>query len=544
MAAVVAEEGTGATLGAAQVSLEALVTMFSSVPRSCVEDVYQQCGSDGAKALDFLLKLNISNASPEVPDKEVMEFLPYLAPMLSSPSPSGTSSPARTTDTPGVAGTVALSLLNKEAASYSDLFPNLPIEIVTDVLQRYDDSGTAIRHLMMLSHCVTEAGGRESSGPATEMPDEASWGCDSGSSSGDEGSADAACEGMDSVAKLEYLRVRFPMANSTEVQQVLEACEERVGAAEQVLQCFVSEDATAAREPSGSGSVIRAGVSGTSTVTQHPSPATEPGEVPVPSPAECAARLEQLCKCFPTMSKEFVEIALQSVSYDLAGAHKVLLDQGYSEVVEVDLPQPQPQHVAQQQLSTALPVSAPAPIPLPTTLVPSVLAGQTRSPPKDLSKLTYERNEKIYQEERAPQRRLSEACRRCRELAWQYRQRGEYSLAEQLYQQAARYAEQEEHEAKLASRRIGKRVNAGFTECITEDLHGKHVKEVLDMVQEQIYTLPKCFSRGVKIKYITGKGLHSTNGAKIKPSLMEMLADHNIPFVEGPGYVIATFAPA
>ena len=49
---------------------------------------------------------------------------------------------------------------------------------------------------------------------------------------------------------------------------------------------------------------------------------------------------------------------------------------------------------------------------------------------------------------------------------------------------------------------------------------------------------------GVKIKYITGKGLHSANGAKIKPSLMEMLADHNIPFVEGPGYVIATFAPA
>ena len=38
------------------------------------------------------------------------------------------------------------------------------------------------------------------------------------------------------------------------------------------------------------------------------------------------------------------------------------------------------------------------------------------------------------------------------------------------------------------------RRNAGFTEGITEDLHGKHVKEVLDMVQEQIYTLPKCFS--------------------------------------------------
>jgi len=64
----------------------------------------------------------------------------------------------------------------------------------------------------------------------------------------------------------------------------------------------------------------------------------------------------------------------------------------------------------------------------------------------------------LLQEERAHQNRFSEARRKCRELAWQYRQRGEFGLAEQLYQQGARYAEQEEEEAKLASRRIGKRV--------------------------------------------------------------------------------------
>ena len=48
---------------------------------------------------------------------------------------------------------------------------------------------------------------------------------------------------------------------------------------------------------------------------------------------------------------------------------------------------------------------------------------------------------------------------------------------------------------------------------------------------------------GVKVTYITGKGLHSSNGAKIKPALMEMLSDNNISYVEGPGHVVATFSP-
>jgi hypothetical protein len=36
--------------------------------------------------------------------------------------------------------------------------------------------------------------------------------------------------------------------------------------------------------------------------------------------------------------------------------------------------------------------------------------------------------------------------------------------------------------------------NAGRVESLTEDLHGRHVSEVLDMVHEQIRSLPKCFS--------------------------------------------------
>ena len=57
MAAVLAAEGASAAAGTTQVSLEALVAVFTAMPRSCVEDVYQQCGSDGAKALDVLLSM-------------------------------------------------------------------------------------------------------------------------------------------------------------------------------------------------------------------------------------------------------------------------------------------------------------------------------------------------------------------------------------------------------------------------------------------------------------------------------------------------------
>ncbi len=62
------------------------------------------------------------------------------------------------------------------------------------------------------------------------------------------------------------------------------------------------------------------------------------------------------------------------------------------------------------------------------------------------------------QEERAHQNRLAQARMKCRQLASEHRQRGEYALADQFYQQAARYQEQEEQERKQAARRIGKRM--------------------------------------------------------------------------------------
>lgn len=76
---------------------------------------------------------------------------------------------------------------------------------------------------------------------------------------------------------------------------------------------------------------------------------------------------------------------------------------------------------------------------------------------------------------------------------------------------------------------------------LQEDFHGQHVDEMLEKVEEQVRSLPKLFSSGVQVKYITGKGNHSANGTKLKPALIELLTHHGIPFSEFPGGVVATF---
>lgn len=48
---------------------------------------------------------------------------------------------------------------------------------------------------------------------------------------------------------------------------------------------------------------------------------------------------------------------------------------------------------------------------------------------------------------------------------------------------------------------------------------------------------------GVFVEYITGKGNHSTGGAKLRPALMELLAQHGIEFEELPARIVAKFVP-
>ena len=60
------------------------------------------------------------------------------------------------------------------------------------------------------------------------------------------------------------------------------------------------------------------------------------------------------------------------------------------------------------------------------------------------------------------------------------------------------------------------------------------------MVLPPLQSIPS----GVVVRYITGKGLHSANGAaRIKPEVVRLLEERGVPLVEGPGWVEATLAP-
>ena len=71
-----------------------------------------------------------------------------------------------------------------------------------------------------------------------------------------------------------------------------------------------------------------------------------------------------------------------------------------------------------------------------------------------------------------------------------------------------------------------------------------YVDEALDLVQRNIDTMPTNFPGGMRMRYITGKGLHSAGGPRLKPAVIDLLASRGIPYVEEPGYVVATFQPA
>lgn len=57
--------------------------------------------------------------------------------------------------------------------------------------------------------------------------------------------------------------------------------------------------------------------------------------------------------------------------------------------------------------------------------------------------------------------------------------------------------------------------------------------------------LTLCHAGGVVVRYITGKGLHSSaEGPRIRPAVLALLAERGVPHVEGPGWVEATIGGA
>ncbi|KAL4452605.1 hypothetical protein ABPG75_008267 [Micractinium tetrahymenae] len=485
---------------------------------------------------------------------------------------------------------------------YLQMFPNLKREVVGDVLQRYSDSREAcLDQMIMLSSCVENAAGEGGS----DGPDPAGWDSPSGSGSDEEeggstagaswevgltpeelagmeqgifpglqapplpqpiplqqpgqqaalqqgGERPASPEGPDALPaeeKAELLQAEFKSIATAEVSAALTACDGSLFAAAELLRSFAAEDAASGAQQQGVATAAAgsgAGDSGASAgfLPQHAKP-----------------KVQHLARRFPAVHAEALEVALASCGYDLATARRTLREAGYGEV------QPEPLLASTRPLAPP-PPAVPPPVPPPPRSAPaSPLLAPTAapalpeaprlalSPPAappgglSLSEATYLRNQAIWEQERAQGKRLEQAYRRCFELAAEAHARGEYEDAAELSMRGRAYRQQFYDEQSKASRRISKRVNAANgLPRIEVDLHGQTVADALATVENGIRNLPESIPGGVVVRYITGKGRHSTSGvARIKPEVVRLLGECGVTFVEAPnggGWVEATLVPA
>ncbi|PSC74687.1 NEDD4-binding 2 isoform B [Micractinium conductrix] len=372
--------------------------------------------------------------------------------------------------------------------------------------------------------------------------------------------------------KRELLKAEFGGIAAAEVEAALAACDGSLFAAAELLRLFVEEDAAQRqqrqqqRRLDGGAHGAAAAAANVPAAAAHASP--EPGTSCLPQHAR--PKVQHLARRFPDVSPESLEVALASAGVDLPTARRTLREAGYTEVAVE--PSPAPRELQPLPASLALPM--PVPMPPPRTGTggsgsagrDSASASAASSPPPSmplsvpsaspsaplarlsLAEATHVRNQAIWEQERAQAQRLEQAYRRCFALAADAHNRGDHQAAAEYSLKGREYREQFHEEQGKASRRISKRVNAtNGMPRISVDLHGQTVESALATVESGIRSLPESIPGGVVVRYITGKGRHSAGGAaRIRPEVQRLLAEHGIPFVEGPGggWVEATLVPA
>lgn len=477
------------------------------------------------------------------------------------------------------------------------MFPSLKAEVVADVLQRHADAPqTALDQLIMLQRCVDDAAA--TAAVAGELPDPLAWESCSGSGSEDEhglggGGAGASwaqdltpeelaameqgtfppdlLEGqrheqpaaaapaggagwLSQEDQLAVLKAQFGGMPDRELAEALGACDGDVFAAAELLRSFMAEDAAGAGMSSAglNGGVLLGSMAGVAATV--PAPAALPSALLEPGgssvlPQHVGPKVQHLARRFPGAPTEALQVALAATENDLVAARRTLRENGYSEVEVAfspaasaarlrpppGLPLPQP----------VRPSSLPQPVPLP-------LQGAAQAPIAppalpSLSEASYQRNQSIFEEERAYANRLQAAYRRCFALAQEKHAAGEHETAAELRMKGHEYKQQYEEERRKASRRISMRVNqagGGGLPVISVDLHCAFVHEALETVESGIRNLPESIPGGVVVRYITGKGLHSAESkARIKPEVIALLQQRGVPYREGPGWVEATLLP-
>ncbi|TFK25713.1 DUF1771-domain-containing protein, partial [Coprinopsis marcescibilis] len=101
--------------------------------------------------------------------------------------------------------------------------------------------------------------------------------------------------------------------------------------------------------------------------------------------------------------------------------------------------------------------------------------------------------------------------------------RGDGALAKQLSDQGKEHKAKMERFNKQASDWIFQGLDSQPDEI---DLHGLFVKEAIARTEEALETAKR--TGQVEIKLIVGKGLHSSNGAKLKPAIETLMKKYQL----------------
>jgi hypothetical protein len=286
-----------------------------------------------------------------------------------------------------------------------------------------------------------------------------------------------------------------------ELAEALGACDGDLFAAAELLRSFAAEDAAAAAGISTvglNGSALLGSVAGVAATV--PTPAALYTALPEPGggaalPLHVGPKVQHLAKRFPAAPAESLQVALAAADNDLVAARRTLRENGYTEVETAPSPAapatrlPPPPGLA---LPQSVRPGPPQPVPLP----PQGMAQAPSAPPAlpSLSEATYQRNQSIFEEERAHASRLQAAYRRCFALAQEKHAAGDHETAAELRMKGHKYKQQYEEERRKAARRISMRINqagSGGLPVISVDLHCAFVHEALETVESGIRNLPE-----------------------------------------------------
>lgn len=76
---------------------------------------------------------------------------------------------------------------------------------------------------------------------------------------------------------------------------------------------------------------------------------------------------------------------------------------------------------------------------------------------------------------------------------------------------------------------------------VTVDLHGQDVRGATEIVHHAVRTMPRAIPNGITVRYIVGRGIHSRDGPRIGPALVELLRNLRADFEVLDGSILVKF---